>query len=922
MGIAHDMTDTIEDMPVSQDAKTLVPLSLSLVAKKERILQMEVTKLEKMLVQRNEMLCNLQESHEYLLMTNGQLQARRCLHREKLVSLKTLLDAYPATDGVKFKSHLSDAIGMNELDATAEKCGVLKDILIGLVDKHAGLEQRCMGLEEQTSRETLALISKKEQLNEARSTLDLLHEDIRSTQWNFEYDQAELDEEDKRLHIASQSGQHEAAMAEKVDTALQSGKSAVEDLQIIWQNDEAMIHEEHRQLAIANESAISEQRKLQMLLESNGATCPDDEEVLQLAKDFQSRLQHVNEEVTSAKFVRRELALRKKQEKEWLAFTLSSIKAKDEQLTWLECQRVHLENEQKEAKMAHATEEITYQAFLKEHKASVTSCENQIKDAEILLKTTERAISARNKNLTAVNKKLAQKTKVLAEWKSKIATNQERVVKSAATKKLVDAEILAVQNALEQASLNVERTQQLRTTQDMESEKLRSSCAVLESEIQQIHKVLEMLKDDTAAAQTAVKNRIDEIRDKFLSTFVVDDANILIELLNKEIANWATKDADEIVCDAIASETKMLKQRYDVLSATARKKYGKILSQKEKQYNAKLKMLNAQTAEKREKLAAVSMTCNNKRTGKTAIMKKPVCENPSLPLSATGHNPEADDSSEIAPTEDGVGNNEGENQDADPLWNERSSDDTTTTKVVPVVTKSSSKLTQEKTKIVQKLALKSARRQLAPGLNLADESPQTDKELTDIFTTDSTTVIAATKAIYPSNETISKQCRRNDTTGARQPRLKRRTPAQKAGKSVKTASITPEAALPANNVGSVSSTQSDHAVQLSSQGFLYSPIGCDDDLEVSQSAGDVGLTKQTSDTAVPFTTSQADAKKPQLQKQVGQSNKNAVKRRTSTKVTQRSRQSKTKKVNRVSIGRSQASTRTVDWSAADSFSFE
>ncbi|CAH0486644.1 unnamed protein product [Peronospora farinosa] len=921
MGIARDMTDTIEDIPVSQDAKTLVPLSLSLVAKKERILQMEVTKLEKMLVQRNEMLSKLQENHEYLLMTNGQLQARRCLHREKLVSLKMLLDAYTATDGVKFKSHLSDAIGMNELDATAEKCGVLKDILLGLVDKHVGLEQRCMGIEEQTSRETLALISKNEQLNEARSTLDLLHEDIRSTQWNFEYDQAELAEEDKRLHIASQSGQHEAAMAEKVDTALQSGKSAVEDLQIIWQNDEGMIHEEHRQLAIANESAISEQRKLQMLLESNGATCPDDEEVLQLAKDFQSRLQHVNEEVTSAKFVRRELALRKKQEKEWLAFTLSSIKAKDEQLTWLECQRVHLENEQKEAKMAHASEEITYQAFLKEHKASVTSCENQIKDAEILLKTTERAISARNKNLTAVNKKLAQKTKVLAEWKSKIATNQEQVVKSAATKKLVDAEILAVQNALEQASLNVERTQQLRTTQDMESEKLRSSCAVLESEIQQIHKVLAMLKDDTAAAQTAVKNRIDEIRDKFLSTFVVDDANILIELLNKEIANWATKDADEIVCDAIASETKMLKQRYDDLSAAARKKYGKILSQKEKQYNAKLKMLNAQTAEKREKLAAVSMTCNNKRTGKTAIMKKPARENPSLPLSATGHNPEADDGSEIAPTEDGVGNNEGENQDADPLWNERSSNDTTTTKV-PVVTKSSSKLTQEKTKIVQKLALKSARRQLAPGLNLVDESPQTDKELTDIFTTDSTTVIAATKAIYPSNETISKQCRRNDTTGARQPRLKRRTPAQKAGKSVKTASITPEAALPANNVGSVSSTQSDHAVQLSSQGSLYSPIGCDDDLEVSQSAGDVGLTKQTSDTAVPFTTSQADAKKPQLQKQVGQSNKNVVKRRTSTKVTQRSRQSKTKKVNRVSIGRSQASTRTVDWSAADSFSFE
>ncbi|CAI5722401.1 unnamed protein product [Peronospora destructor] len=596
MGIAHDMTDTIEDRTASQDAKTLVPLSLSLVAKKEKILQMKVTKLKKMLCQRNEMLSSLQEGHEYLLMTNGQLQARRCFHREKLVSLRTLLDANPAADKVN-KNHLSDAVGVNELDATAEKCGVLKDIMLGLVDKHAGLEQQCMGLEEQMSRETVALISKEEQLKEARSTLDLIREDIRSTQWNLEYDQVELAEEEKRLDIVSQSGQHEAAMAEKVDTALQSRKSTVEDLQISCQNYEGMIHEEHRQLAIANESAISEQRKLQMLLESNGATCPGDEEVLQSAKDLQTRLQHVNEEVTSAKFSRRELALRRQQEKEWLAFTLASIKAKDEQLTWLECQRVHLENEQKETKMAHATEEITYQAFLKEHKASVTSCENQIKDAEILLKTTERAIFACNKKMTAVNKKLAQKTKVLAEWKTRISTNQEQVVKSAATKKLVDAEILAVQNALEQASLNVEHTQQLRSTQDMESEKLRSSCAVLESEIQQIHKVLAMLKDDTAAAQTAVKNRIDEIRDKFLSTFVVDDATILIELLNKEIAKWATKDTDEIVYDAIASETKMLKRRYDDLSAAARKKYGKILSQKEKQY----KMLKAQTAKKKEK---------------------------------------------------------------------------------------------------------------------------------------------------------------------------------------------------------------------------------------------------------------------------------------------------------------------------------
>ncbi|CAI5712189.1 unnamed protein product [Peronospora destructor] len=251
MGIAHDMTDTTEYRPASQDAKTLVPLSLSLVAKKEKILQMEVTKLKKMLCQRNEMLSSLQEGHEYLLMTNGQLQARRCLHREKLVSLRTLLDANPAADKVN-KSHLSDAVGVNELDATAEKCDVLKDIMLGLVDKHAGLEQRCMGLEEQMSRETMALISKEEQLKEARSTLDLLREDIRSTQWNFEYDQVEL------------------AQEEKLDAALQSRKSTVEDLQISWQNYEGMIHEEHRQLAIANKSAIGEQRNCRCCLKATG----------------------------------------------------------------------------------------------------------------------------------------------------------------------------------------------------------------------------------------------------------------------------------------------------------------------------------------------------------------------------------------------------------------------------------------------------------------------------------------------------------------------------------------------------------------------------------------------------------------------------------------------------------------------------
>ena len=57
-----------------------------------------------------------------------------------------------------------------------------------------------------------------------------------------QYDQAELAEDEKRLHILSQSGQHEAAMAEKVDTALRSGKSVVEDLQIVGNDMDILAH--------------------------------------------------------------------------------------------------------------------------------------------------------------------------------------------------------------------------------------------------------------------------------------------------------------------------------------------------------------------------------------------------------------------------------------------------------------------------------------------------------------------------------------------------------------------------------------------------------------------------------------------------------------------------------------------------------
>ena len=176
-----------------------------------------------------------------------------------------------------------------------------------------------------------------------------------------------------------------------------------------------------------------------------------------------------------------------------------------------------------------------YQAFLNEYNAAVALHDSQLKDVEKQLKATERAICAGNKKVAAANKKVAQKTKVLAESQTILSAKQEELKKSTATQTLVDAEVLALQSALEQVLRNVERTQQLRATHAMESEKLRSSCAELESEMQDTHQALAALTDNIAAAQTAVKNHTDEVRDKFLGTFVIDDAGSLIELLNKEV---------------------------------------------------------------------------------------------------------------------------------------------------------------------------------------------------------------------------------------------------------------------------------------------------------------------------------------------------------------------------------------------------
>ncbi|KAH7485564.1 uncharacterized protein KRP23_4610 [Phytophthora ramorum] len=884
-----DTTDVVEDAPASQDAKTLVPMSLSLVAKKEKILQTEVAKLEKVLTQRNEVLCGLRESHEYLLTTNGQLQERSRLRREKLVALRMVLEADHERDGAD-ELGLCDSIGMNELDATAEKCDVLKDILLGLTDKHTALEQSCMGLEERTALHTETLSVKREQLKQVQGTLLLLHEDIHSTRWNFENDQAELTEVNKRLNVVSQNSQSETATLEKIDAALRMEKVTVEDLQTVWQNCQDMVHEEHRQLAVMNEEVKSERRELQKSLESNGATCSADEAVLETAKDLQSRLQRLNEDVTSAKFFKRELALRRKQEIDMLAVTQSSIKAKDEQLAWLERQRVHLENECNEASTAQAADETAYQALLEEHKDAMAALGTQTKDAEKRIKITERAISARNKKVVAINKKVAQKTKVLAEWKARIGAKQEEVAKSAVTQELVDADALSAQEALNQELRLLERSQQLRAMQEMEAEELRSSCAALDTDTRRVHKTLAKTKNRITATQTAVKNRIDEIREKFLSSFVVADAQNLIELLNEEIESRRTRGAEE-VNSAIATKGEMLKQRYDTVAADTRTKYSKILRQKERQHNTKLGKLRNLETEKN--------TAPSARMGEGDTVQ---------PVSATGsrvdRNKESMTSEQVS---------EAESEAFDPPILQRRSSHGVPGKA-PVAKKRSSKTkpTQQKAPVVAKHTLpkrapKSARRQLAPGLNLVDESPRTDNELTDIFTANAA---AGSRSLYSEG-------------GARRPRLKRRTPAQKAWKTAiavrnhpgptRVASATPEVIAPVTIASASSSTQLDPAGGMSSRDPLGSPVGCDENLGVTLDGNKVNPVKTVSGAEAPSLSSQTAAKKQQLPK-VGQRNKGTAKRRTSTKVSHRSRH--VKKIGHLSLARS-----TADWSAADSFSF-
>ncbi|RLN54483.1 hypothetical protein BBJ29_002324 [Phytophthora kernoviae] len=397
----------------TQETTALVPLSMSLVAKKEKILKIEKEKLEKRLRERTKLLCGLRESHEHLLKTNGHLQERNRLRKEKLLSLRMELEDEQSLKG----TNKSAVCGTTELEAIAEKCGMLKDLLDALAKKHVALEQSCMNLEERTSRETSTLAVKNERLNEGT----------------------------------------------------ERGKNS-----------------------------------------------------------------RVNE-TTATQYIRRELALRTKQENGILAITQSTIKAKDEQLTWLERQRVHLANEQKEMMEAYAGDEAAYNEFLASHTKEMDTLAAEIEDVEKQAKAAERSIPAREKKVVAINKKIAQKKRVLGSWNEKNREKQEQLAWSTATKTLVDSEELGLQEALKREQLGLESIMQQNAVREMEAEDLLSSCASLEANIRQANKTLPIMKSNIAAAETSVKNRIDEIRDKFLNSFVISDSGNLIELLNKEV---------------------------------------------------------------------------------------------------------------------------------------------------------------------------------------------------------------------------------------------------------------------------------------------------------------------------------------------------------------------------------------------------
>ncbi|KAG7394998.1 hypothetical protein PHYBOEH_004400 [Phytophthora boehmeriae] len=185
------------------------------------------------------------------------------------------------------------------------------------------------------------------------------------------------------------------------------------------------------------------------------------------------------------------------------------------------------------------------EAYAGDEAEDMANLATEIKEIEKQTKVVERSIPTREKKLATINKKIAQKKKALGTWNDKNREKQEQLAKSAETKSLVNSEELALQQELEREQLALESIMQENAVRAMEAEDVLSSCASMEANIRQVNERLGIMKRDITAAETSVKNRVDEIRDKFLSDFVVSDADILIELLDKEVQVWSKKDTDE-----------------------------------------------------------------------------------------------------------------------------------------------------------------------------------------------------------------------------------------------------------------------------------------------------------------------------------------------------------------------------------------
>ncbi|TDH69421.1 hypothetical protein CCR75_007714 [Bremia lactucae] len=504
-----------------------------------------------------------------------------------------------------------------------------------------------------------------------------------------------------------------------------------------------------------------------------------------------------------------------------------------------------------------------FRAFCEEHSKAMRSLDQEIKDGRKTLKVTERAISARNKKVAAVRKRVAQRNKVCHEWQAKIKAMQDEMAKVVAFKERIDVEVQSGQFMLEEEQRRGDQIQQQSAAHEREVMELRSSCAALESEIQDTQNDLcKPMQSKLAMAEIAVTNHVNEIRDNFLSSFAVDAADGLIEQISKEIDGWVRNSTDE-VNKSVARQTLELNEKYKGLAADTRKDYDKIMKQKGALYDALVKKLKKKT----EKRATPTPPLTSKKNEMTPLRL------------AMDHTYEL---KEARMSED----SKSENNPEVHKYNEK-----LILRFLPNVFAANCLTKPNLTRTVSNQVKSAVRRQLAPRMNLMDESFQSHKEIPEIASTRQET---SPREVKPARISLPQH-----TKGAREPRLKRRKRAQKTGKTI-AAHVTPEGTL--SIIDNYENPACTSTSKVSSKDPLESPVGCDDELAVTKEA--------TRNRSIQR------ASKVSIHQEEYPTNKGSGKR---SKNTTRFRRNKP---TRVSLGRSLPAIHAVDWSAADTFSFD